>query len=540
EARKALDDALQKKGEADGEAAKRDPAAGRFEAEGAAAKTARIGTVPPYDWTRSTYVGGLFGKRLTSRERETLVHFGHDLFDPSAGTMQPLESMPVSKGYVVGPGDEIVVRLWGRVEGTQRVTVDRDGKIYLPKYGSLYVAGKTLGELEEFLKAKISTIAGASSDVGMGQMKGIRVSVMGEVRFPGWYNISSLHTAIQALSAAGGVKDIGSLRGIRIQRGGKTAEEIDLYDFLLKGDNRADIRLLQGDVVFIPVVGKLAAVAGEVRRPAIYELKGEKSLLDLVRLAGGFTPAAYKRRVQVERLEGNTARVVLDADADELEKSHRGFELADGDVVRVFPIVMADEKSVRVEGNVQRPGRYELKKGLTVGSLFKGEKDFLPETYYDYALITRLVPPDLHKEVVPVNLREIVLERKPGADVALKPRDTVKVFHRMDFKDLPRASISGEVRLTRAALLQTIGLDNQAREERPPDEAGGEKIEGPDSRREADRGRTGFSGAGPGRAGLRPSESAADLREREPRAKELRGAGAREDNRGAAARDAST
>ncbi|MBE0603544.1 MAG: polysaccharide biosynthesis/export family protein, partial [Deltaproteobacteria bacterium] len=137
EARKALDDALQKKGEADGEAAKRDPAAGRFEPEGAAAKTARIGTVPRYDWTRSTYVGGLFGKRLTSSERESLVHFGHDLFDPSAGMMQPLESMPVSKGYVVGPGDEIVVRLWGRVEGTQRVTVDRDGKIYLPKYGSL-------------------------------------------------------------------------------------------------------------------------------------------------------------------------------------------------------------------------------------------------------------------------------------------------------------------------------------------------------------------------------------------------------------------
>jgi len=539
EAMKALDDALRKKGEADGEAAKRDPAAGRFEVEGAGAKAARIGAVPRYDWTRSTYVGNLFGKRLTSREKESLIHFGHDLFDPSAGTLQPLENMPVSKGYIVGPGDEIVVRMWGRVEGTQRMVVDREGKIFFPKFGSLYVAGKTFGELESFLKSKISTIAEVSSDVGMGQMKGIRVSAMGEVRFPGWYNISSLHTAIQALSAAGGVKDIGSLRRIRIQRGGNTAAEIDLYDFLLKGDNRADIHLLQGDVVFVPVVGKLAAVTGEVRRPAIYELKGEKSLLDLVRLAGGFTPAAYKRRVQVERLEGNTARVVLDADADELEKSHRGFEPADGDVVRVFPIVMADEKSVRVEGNVQRPGRYELKKGLTVGSLFKGEKDFLPETYFDYALITRLVPPDLHKEVVPVNLREIVLERKPGADVALKSRDTVKVFHRMDFKDLPRASISGEVRLTRAGLLKTIGLDNQAREGRPPDEAGGEMMEGPDFGREADRGRTGFSGAEPGQAGLRPSESAADLRERELRAKELRGADAREGYRGAAARDAS-
>ncbi|MBP2676751.1 MAG: polysaccharide export protein, partial [Deltaproteobacteria bacterium] len=302
EARKALDDALLKKnGEEEGEAAKREPAAGKAEAEGVAARAALIAAESRYDWTKSTYVGGLFGKRLTRRERETLVHFGHDLFDRSAGAPPPLENMPVSKGYVVGPGDEIVVRLWGRVEGTQRVTVDREGKIFFPKYGSLHVAGKTFGELEAFLKSKISTIAEVSSDVGMGKMKGIRVSVMGEVRFPGWYNMSSLHTAIQALSSAGRVKDIGSLRGIRIQRGGKTAAEVDLYDFLLKGDSRTDIRLLQGDVVFVPVVGKLAAVAGEVRRPAIYELKGEETLLDLVRLSGGFTPAAYKRRVQVER-----------------------------------------------------------------------------------------------------------------------------------------------------------------------------------------------------------------------------------------------
>ena len=130
--------------------------------------------------------------------------------------------MPVSAGYVVGPGDEIVVRMWGRVEGTQRMVVDRDGKIFFPKFGSLYVAGKTFEEVKAFLKSKVSTIAEVSSDVGMGQMKGIRVSVMGEVRFPGWYNVSSLHTAIQALSTAGGVKDIGSLRRIRIRRGGST------------------------------------------------------------------------------------------------------------------------------------------------------------------------------------------------------------------------------------------------------------------------------------------------------------------------------
>ncbi len=542
EAMKALDAALRRQAEEAGaEAEKRDPATRKPDAE-AAAKAARVQAEPRYDWIKSTYVGGLFGRRLTVREKETVVHFGHDLFDPFSGARSPLENMPVSPGYVIGPGDEIVVRMWGRVEGTQRMVVDRDGKIFFPKFGSLHVAGKTFEETKAFLKSKVSTIAEVSSDVGMGQMKGIRVSVMGEVRSPGWYNVSSLHTAIQALAAAGRIKDIGSLRRIRIVRGGNAVQEIDLYDFLLKGDSRADIRLSQGDVVFVPVVGKLAAVAGEVRRPAIYELKGEKSLLELIRLAGGFTPAAYKRRVQVERLEGNTARVVLDTDADELEKSKAGFDLADGDVVRVFPIVLADENAVKVEGNVRRPGKYELKKGMTVGSLFPDEKEFLPETYFDYALITRRVPPDLRKVVVPVNLREIVLERKPGADVALQPRDTLKVFHRRDFKDLPMASISGEVRLTRKALLDKLGLDNEALAGRMAAEDVRMGPEGADPGREEDLRKAGLPGAGPGKAALRPTDAdRIDFRERELRGKELQGAEARvRDPRDAERRDAPT
>ena len=463
--RQALDNVLKERaGEAQGDAVMREPAAGRPEAN-TIAGVGRGTAESPYDWRKSTYVGGLFSNRLTVREQESLVHFGHDLFAPFGAATSQSENLPVSSNYVVGPGDELIVRMWGRVEGTQRMVVDRDGKIFFPKFGSIYVAGKTFEEVKKLLKSKVSTIAEVNSDVGMGQMKGIRVSVMGEVRNPGWYNISSLNTAIQALSSAGRLKDIGSLRRISILRGSSVVGEIDLYDFLLKGDSRSDIRLIQGDVVFVPVVGRLAAVAGEVRRPAIYELKGGENLLDLVHLAGGFTPAAYKRRVQVERLEENTARVVLDADADELEKNQDGFALADGDLVRVFPIILADEKAVALEGNVRRPGRYEFKDGMTVGSLFNNESEFLPETHYEYALIVRLVPPDLRKEIVPVNLREIVLERKRGADVTLMPRDTLRVFHRKDFEDFPRASISGEIRLARVELLKTPVADAGARDE---------------------------------------------------------------------------
>ena len=344
----------------------------------------------------------------------TLHHFGHELFEPTPGAAQLLENIPVAPGYIVGPGDEIIIKMWGRVEGTQRVTVDRDGKIYLPKFGSLYVAGKTFEEMRAFIQSKVSTIAEVSSDVTLGQMKGIRVSVVGEVRSPGWYNVSSFQTALQMLSIAGGMKDIGSLRRIQVLREGKLIQQIDLYDLLLSGDTRADIRLQQGDVIFVPVVGKLAAVVGEVRRPAIYELRNEKSLPDLIKVAGGFAPSAWKHRVQVERLEGNVSRIVLDASVEELQDGRLLFVPSDGDIVRVFAILPLDTNVATLEGNVYRPGKYEIKPGMTIGSLLKGTDDFLPETYFDYALLTRLVLPDLHKELVPVNLREIVLEKKSG------------------------------------------------------------------------------------------------------------------------------
>ncbi|RJP25362.1 MAG: hypothetical protein C4529_00910 [Deltaproteobacteria bacterium] len=404
-----------------------------------------FGPLPPYDWRNSVYVGRLFSTRLHEGEVRSLPHFGHDLFAPRLGAAS-LDNMPPSPDYVVGPGDEIVVKMWGRVEGVQRMTVDRDGKIFFPKFGSIYVAGKTFEEMRGFLRSKVSTIAEVSSDVTLGQMKGIRVSLIGEVRAPGWYNVSSFHTALQLLSMAGGVKDIGSLRRIEVRRGNRAIETIDLYDFLLKGETGSDTRLLSGDTVFVPVVGKLAALAGEVRRPAIYELGREKTVLDLIKMAGGFTPSAYKRRIQVERLESHDAKIVLDLDAEELEKAGKAFDLSDGDIVRVLPIVRADVNAVNLEGNVVRPGKYELKTGMTVGALLPDVGAFLPETYFDYALLTRLVPPDLRKEVIPVNLRAIVLEGRKDADIPLKAQDTLTVYNRSAFRDTQKVTISGEVR----------------------------------------------------------------------------------------------
>ncbi len=422
----------------------RPPETGRAKPEPEQAPDQAI--LPPYDWRDSVYVGGLFKSRLREAEIRALSHFGHEVFAPRPGGLTLLQSMPVAPGYVIGPGDEVVARLWGRMEGTYRMVVDRDGKIFFPKIGSLYVAGKTFEELKTFLRGKVGNIAEVSSDVSLGQMKGIRVSVVGEVRAPGWYNVSSLHTVLQVLYLAGGVRDIGSLRRIELRRGGKIVETIDLYEFLLSGDSRADTRLLHGDKIFVPVVGSIVALAGQVRRPAIYELKDEKTLPDLVRMAGGFAPTAYTQRVQVERLEGHLAKTVLDVNAGELGKGAPPFEIADGDIVRVLPIVLSDVNAVTLKGNVVRPGKYELKEGMTVGDLFPDERAFLPDTYFDYALLSRRIPPEMRTEVIPVNLREIVLHRNRDADVPLKPYDTLEVFHLSAFRDNPRVTISGEVR----------------------------------------------------------------------------------------------
>jgi len=401
-----------------------------------------------YDWKESVYVSRLFLSRLSNGEAAQLIHFGHELFDPRPGSERPVmgDSYPVPDDYVIGPGDEIVVKLWGRMEGTRRMKVDRDGKIFFPKLGPMYVAGKTFGEVKTEIRKKVGGVAEVRAEVLLGELKGFPVSIVGEVKAPGMYPVSSFHTALQAITMAGGIKDIGSMRRVQVKRGGATVTDVDIYDFLLKGNVTRDIRLNTGDAIFVPVSGPLVAVVGEVRRQAIYELKEDRTIRDVLSMAGGLAPSAYKHRVQVERLEENRARIVVDLNLEEMEKSLSAFALQDGDILRILSVLPEDENVVEVSGNVQRPGKYEWKPGLSVGSLIPDEKFFLPETFLDYAMITRLVGPERRKEAIPVDLRKIVIERDAASDVELRPLDTLMVFNKAAFKDLQTATVGGEVR----------------------------------------------------------------------------------------------
>jgi len=273
--------------------------------------------------------------------------------------------------------------------------------------------------------------------------------VVGEVRAPGDYSLSSLSTVINALSAAGGPLKTGSLRSVQIKRAGKVAETVDLYDFFLYGDKSRDIRLQPGDTIFVPVIGRVAGISGNVKRPAIYELKNEQNLSDLINLAEGFLPTGYLQRVQLSRIAAHEKKVVADFNLDSKgkdktpEEMMKAIKIQDMDLVKIFPIDKTLRDHVRLSGYVLRPGDYALKPGMRVSDLLPPD-NLLPEYYRDAAELTRLYPPDYHPEKRYITLTK-ALSGDPEANLELKEFDEVRIFSRWDMEEMPTVWVNGEV-----------------------------------------------------------------------------------------------
>ena len=381
---------------------------------------------------------------------QPLTQFGYSFFRPAAAGFAPLTDIPVGPDYVVGPGDRIVLNLWGSVEGTHELEVNRSGEIVLPKVGSLKVWGLSFGRLSEVIKASLSRVyRDFDLNVTMGKLRMIKVYLVGEVRSPGDYNVSSLSTLINALGAAGGPLKSGTLRNIQVKRGGKVVETVDLYDFFLKGDKSRDIRLQSGDTIFVPVIGRVAGIAGNVKRPALYELKNEKTLDDLIGLAEGLLPSGYLQRVQIARTEAHEKNRVADFNLDpkevgkSLEQITRSIPIQDMDIVKIFPIDTTLHDHVRLEGYVLRPGDYALRPGMRLSQLLLPD-NLLPDCYRDAVKITRLRAPDLHTEIFFVDLSKAVAG-DPANDTELTEFDRVKVFSRWEMEEMPKVKVSGEV-----------------------------------------------------------------------------------------------
>lgn len=306
--------------------------------------------------------------------------FGQSLFDQSPSTFAPIDQLQVPSDYVIGPGDELQIRIWGQIEADLRTTVDRSGQIYIPRVGQVSVAGVHYGELEQYLKNAVAKIfKNFNLTANVGRLRSIQVLVVGNARFPGTYTISSLSTLVNAIFTSGGPTPQGSLRHIEVRRDGATVTDFDFYDLLIKGDKSKDVRLQPGDVLYIAPVGPLVAVSGSVNNPAIYELKGNTTLDDLIQDAGGMSSLADTGRITVERVVEHQARKTLEFPYD--EKS-RALALQDGDILRVFSIVPSFQDTVTLRGNVANPGRYPWKPGMRIRDLIPGPEALLTRRYW--------------------------------------------------------------------------------------------------------------------------------------------------------------
>lgn len=391
---------------------------------------------------------------------QRLPIFGHQLFEAAPSTFAPVENIPVPADYVIGPGDELLVRAWGQIDIDYRAIVDRNGTINMPRVGSINVAGIKYSDLTAYVRTAVSrNFRNFDLLVTLGQLRSVQIFVVGYARRPGSYTVSSLSTLMNAVFAAGGPSAAGSMRGVQLKRDNKIVTELDLYDLLLTGDKSKDTGLLPGDVIFFPPIGPLAAVSGSVNQPAIFELKGQTTLGTLVGYAGGLSTTARTTQASIERIDERRARIVqhVDLDFNAAQKP-----VQDGDLVSVLAILPKFENAVTLRGNVATPLRYPYRPGMRIRDLIPDKEALITPDYYkrqnlavrtevtaqerlsanirrladeinwDYAVIERQRPTDLGTELIPFNLGKVVLENDPGANLELRAGDIVTVFSKTD------------------------------------------------------------------------------------------------------------
>ncbi len=385
-----------------------------------------------------------------------LRRFGSDVFinrddplgDHSASIPRDLPmDVPVGPDYVLGTGDGLTITLSGGLSQSFTRVIDREGKIALPEAGAIVLAGLTLQHAQEAVQAALrQQFRDARVDLAIARLRTVRVYVTGDVQRPGAYDLSSLSTTINALYAAGGPTSVGSLRIVRHMRGAQLIREIDLYDFLLHGLRGSEERLQAGDTLLVPPAGPQVAVYGMVRRAAIYELKANTTLAELLTDAGGATVTAALNHITIDRVQPNQQRETVNVDlpasapAELAQQRLTAVAVKDGDRIHVGAILPYSQRAVYVQGHVARPGKLPFHDGMTLADVIRSYQDLLPEPAAIGDII-RLVPPDLHPEAIEFNVADALIG---NVNLPLQPFDTVRIFGRYE-QDAPHVTIRGEV-----------------------------------------------------------------------------------------------
>ena len=399
---------------------------------------------------------------------KALRPFGYDLFAGAPTTFAPATDIPVPVDYVIGPGDTVELQLFGNTNAQYSLVVGRDGVLNVPELGPITVAGLQFTALQETLRQRITEqMIGVRSNVTLGALRSIRVFILGDANRPGSYTVSALSTMTNALFVSGGVREIGSLRNIQLKRSGNLVTTLDLYDLLLRGDTSGDARLQPGDVIFIPPVGVRVGVDGEVRRPAIYELNRENNVAEVLSFAGGMLPSAYPQASQIERINADRDRTIIDVDLS--TQAGLAGRVSGGDIVHVYSVLEKKEDVVVLEGHVYREGPFQWSPGMRLTTLIASIRDLQPKADLQYLLIRREDPATQRINVISANLAA-ALERPGGPqDVSLNPLDRVIVFNQEGERSAIINPILDELRL-------------QARHDQPSPQVGiGGRIRAPGS-----------------------------------------------------------
>nr|WP_275692719.1 SLBB domain-containing protein [Rheinheimera hassiensis] len=359
------------------------------------------------------------------------VRFGMRLFDAEISTFAPVSVMPVPDNYILSVDDELQIQFYGKQSSELMLSVSRDGKVFIPDVGPVSVGGLSFNQARELITSRVrNTVMGTEVAVSMGPLRTINIFVVGEAKYPGAYAVSALTTVTQALFVAGGVSDIGSLREVTVKRAGKTVREFDLYDLLLRGDSRNDIHLQNGDVVFVAPVKAMAEVKGEVKRPALYELKASDTLSSLLNMAGGAKVGAYPRAAVLERFSNNLRSL---QNLDLTDKAVQQQLVKNGDVLRIAATSDQIENQVIVAGAAARPGFYAWNQGMRITDLIRDHwSDLLPTAELNYALIVREATPGIISELLHFSPAKALATPGGQDDLLLAPRDKILLFHYAD------------------------------------------------------------------------------------------------------------
>ena len=370
--------------------------------------------------------------------------FGHDMFTNEQLTFEPNLSIATPDNYVLGPGDEVIVDVWGDSQMTVESTISPDGKIFISNVGPVTLAGLSVAEASQRLRSVLSSIyAGLADDsvqmkLSLGSIRSIQVNITGEVTASGTYTLPSLATLFHALHVAGGVNDLGTLRSVKIYRGGKLFSEVDVYDYILNGNSSRDIALRDGDLITVAPYGKLVEITGNVKRPMFYEMKGGETVADLIRFAGDFNGEANRNMVSVTRRQGGKY------DSFTVDKADFGnFVLEDGDVVSVGGSIDRYENRVGVEGAVYRPGYYAIDGTTkTLKQLIERADGLREDAFMPRAILYR-EKPDWSLEVKSVDLGKLMSGEI--ADITLRPNDYLVVAAESGMREAYTVSILGSV-----------------------------------------------------------------------------------------------